>query len=137
MLNLRKKKSAYPEDLDEQALRKALDAKLAAIVDKKPGGRPVVERRASLRRQSEYIALVQSLDGDEKNDLACMVIDKTIHGARLRLDDEASLPERFYLYVPAFDMRRIVRKRWAKANEVGVDFDADEAGKDASIAPAE
>ncbi len=78
----------------------------------------VVENRQS-DRLTTYLVGVVTVDGATKS---CLVINRGVHGLRLRLHEAASFPDQFVLSIPSLRIDGVVRKRWAEALEVGVEF---------------
>lgn len=79
------------------------------------------ERRGSERRRVVRAAEI-SLEGDA-GAISCVMIDISQTGARLRIPDGVSVPDRFRLSVEAMAIVAYCEVRWRRANEIGVRFE--------------
>lgn len=93
-----------------ERLTKIARAPVAKTVD--------VENRQS-DRLTTYLIGVVTADGATKS---CLIINRGEYGLRLQLHEAASLPDQFALSIPSLRIDGVVRKRWAVALEVGVEF---------------
>lgn len=79
------------------------------------------ELRKMPRRQFHFRAKI--LTGRTGPLHACSIADISERGARLVLDDEAELPDRFLLLLsPQGEARRVCRLVWCDGPTVGVEF---------------
>jgi hypothetical protein len=60
--------------------------------------------------------------------LDCVVRNTSDTGARLAVPATAALPDRFELYIPRRQTACVVRARWRRRDEVGVEIEAAQPG---------
>ncbi len=88
------------------------------VVDRFRGGR---ELRKAARRQFNYRAKI--LTSAKARAQACAIADISEHGARIVLESDQDLPQRFLLLLnPRGSAGRICRLVWRKGLTVGVEF---------------
>jgi PAS domain-containing protein len=80
------------------------------------------ERRSSERRRVVRAAEIFA-DGDA-GAISCVMIDISQTGARLRIPDGVTVPDRFRLSVEAMGIAASCEVRWRRANEIGVRFES-------------
>jgi hypothetical protein len=88
------------------------------VVDRFRGGR---ELRKTARRQFHYRAKI--LTSAKARAQACAIADISEHGARIVLESDQNLPQRFLLLLsPHSSAGRICRLVWRRGLTVGVEF---------------
>jgi len=80
------------------------------------------ERRGSERRR--VVRAAEIFVEGEAGAISCVMVDVSQTGARLRMPDGASVPDRFRLSVEAMAINATCEVRWRRANEIGVRFDS-------------
>jgi hypothetical protein len=77
---------------------------------------PPLERRSHERG----IVLKDAIILTEDANISCSVRNQHAHGAELRVDPGATIPDRFILHVPADDARYRAVVRWRKNERLGI-----------------
>ena len=91
-------------------------------------------RRKSVRRVLGYGAKIVASDGSWSRD--CRVVDVSDGGARLAIDEPASLPRNFVLALSERGAARRCRVAWTAEDEIGVTFERRVAKPEAEKPPA-
>ena len=79
-----------------------------------------VERRRAVRNR--LVRAAEILLPDEASSVACVLVDVSTTGARLRLPVDLVLPRQFDLNVPGLGLRSRCVVRWRREMEAGVEF---------------
>lgn len=92
---------------------------ISFAVPSEPSDEPS-ERRGEHRRK--VVRAGEILLPGNASPIACVLLDISTSGARLRLPDQMSLPETFELKVVSLGFKREAAVRWRRGDEVGVEF---------------
>jgi hypothetical protein len=83
---------------------------------------PMFQRRASLRHNVSLRGAVIVGAGDTARSLGCVIVDLSLGGARVELDEDCELPERVHLYEADCHNVYECTVRWRQGRLVGLGF---------------
>jgi PilZ domain-containing protein len=78
------------------------------------------ERRGRASRQKTFLRA--TIEGDERGQIECVVVDLSETGARIALPDPTLAPDHFRLSIPARKLEKTCRLVHRSADTIGVMF---------------